>query len=378
MDQASSAQLQRLAREIASLTGPMAAQMAGLQVQSGSMAAAMRSITESTRVNDSLLASVGTTLAAIRTPAFSRSLASINEANRSLATFVDDSRFKLRPEILESLSMAGQVGSKLALDQSVMASLAKLDVSRSLAASLAAQETLVSMRGLQVGGLIGADATFRRSTAAHFGQVTRSYSALMTEIASQTTRTAHGSVIASAAPIDYYRHVNTLQSVTATGPDVFTSETVEAAVDAGSPSVDELLSRFDGRLLPLLVGARQALEGGNTDRPRHVTTSLRELFTQVLHSLAPDDAVVSWGKATEADAARPTRRARLLYICRDIDDGPLVDFVKADVSAALALVDSLNAGTHTVQSRLTDDQLRAQVARMESLLCMLLQLAPPA
>lgn len=374
MDQPN-AQLQRLARELASVSIPSTSQLAGLHTAAASIAAAMQSLAASTQLNDSLLASVGAALAATQTPALSGSLASINDTNRRLAALISDTSFKLRPEILESLSAVGQVGAQLALDQSAIASLAKLDVSRSLAASLAAQETLSSLRGFQIGGLIDADATFRRSTAAHFSNVTRSYGALMAESESLVTRTRHSAVIAATAPVDYYRHVGAIQSVTAAGSEVFSSETVEAAVDGASPTVDQLLAQFDHRLTPLLCGARQSLESRNVDRPRHVTTSLRELFTHVLHSLAPDSAVKEWGESIDASAAKPTRRLRLMYICRYIDDGPLVDFVKADVSAALALVDSLNAGTHTVQSRLTDAQLRTQVARMESLIAMLIQLA---
>lgn len=182
-------------------------------------------------------------------------------------------------------------------------------------------------------------------------------------------------LVTGAVPVDYYRHVEAIESVTITRP--YSSETVAAAVDDASPPVDELLVRFDARLVPLLQGARQSLRSGNADRPRHVTTSLRELFTQVLHALAPDDAVAGW--STDRDdiaGGRPTRRARLLYICREVNLGPLVQYVKTEVSATLAFVDSLQAGTHTVQSALTEAQLRAQIVRMESLMSLLLQIAP--
>jgi hypothetical protein len=108
---------------------------------------------------------------------------------------------------------------------------------------------------------------------------------------------------------------------------------------------------------------------------RHVTTSVRELFTRVLHGLAPDDDVRQWTSSPELfHDNRPTRRARLLFICREINCDPLTHFVEDDVRAAISLVDSLNAGTHVVESKLTNLQLSSIVSRMESLLVFLLQL----
>jgi hypothetical protein len=176
--------------------------------------------------------------------------------------------------------------------------------------------------------------------------------------------------------VDYYRHVEMLESITTPAQRSDSrDETIHDSLETGSPTIDELLLARDQSLHPLLLGARQSLLTKNADRPRHVTTSLRELFTQVLHELAPDQEVRVWTSNREHfHNGRPTRRARLLYVCRGIDEGPLAAFVQMDVSAALALVESLSAGTHTVRSKLTEDQLRCLVARMESLLSFLLQL----
>lgn len=152
-------------------------------------------------------------------------------------------------------------------------------------------------------------------------------------------------------------------------------EPIETAIGESVPSVDGLLAAFDERLVPLLHGARQSLNDDNPDRARHVTTSVRELFTQVLHALAPDDDVRVWSSNDDFyHDNRPTRRARLLFICRHIDCGPLSRFVQDDVRAALSFVESLNAGTHVVESRLSQIQLASIVSRMESLLVFLLQL----
>ena len=133
---------------------------------------------------------------------------------------------------------------------------------------------------------------------------------------------------------------------------------------------------FDDRLLILINGARDSLRSDNPDRERHVTTSVRELFTQILHGLAPDDELRQWSADPDHyHDNRPTRRARLLYICRKFSCDPLTKFVEDDVRAALTLIDSLNAGTHVVQSKLNEFQLEAIVYRMEALALFLLKIS---
>jgi hypothetical protein len=95
-----------------------------------------------------------------------------------------------------------------------------------------------------------------------------------------------------------------------------------------------------------------------------------------VHRLAPDDEIKAWSTDREHyHDSRPTRRARLLYICRRFSCDPLTKFVENDVKAALTLVESLNAGTHVVESKLTTSQLEAIVYRMESLALFLLKVS---
>ena len=50
-------------------------------------------------------------------------------------------------------------------------------------------------------------------------------------------------------------------------------------------SLEELIGNLNVKLVILLHGARQSLESTNPDKVRHFATSLRELFTHVLHTL---------------------------------------------------------------------------------------------
>ncbi len=50
-----------------------------------------------------------------------------------------------------------------------------------------------------------------------------------------------------------------------------------------------LLQQVDPELPRLYIGARDALNGNNADRARHILSSLRELWNHLLRRLAPDD-----------------------------------------------------------------------------------------
>ncbi len=137
-----------------------------------------------------------------------------------------------------------------------------------------------------------------------------------------------------------------------------------------------LLRSLDPALLQPYIGAREALRSQNPDRVRHILTSLRELWSHLFHRLAPDKSVMEWvGDAKEdlLQSGRPTRRARVLYICRDLNHSALADFVVEDTRALVKLVEFLNH-VHELTPELTDMQLRALFLKTDSWLLYLLRI----
>lgn len=137
-----------------------------------------------------------------------------------------------------------------------------------------------------------------------------------------------------------------------------------------------LLQGIDPALARPYIGAHDALRGKSIDRTRHVLSSLRELWNHLLRRLAPDDAVLSWVPTDEKQLlhdGRPTRRARVLYVCRSLNNAPLSDFVVHDTSALVKLVEVFNR-VHELESELTDEQLRALLLRTDSWLTYILQI----
>jgi Predicted pPIWI-associating nuclease len=137
-----------------------------------------------------------------------------------------------------------------------------------------------------------------------------------------------------------------------------------------------LLAELNQELLTLLKGAQQTLESENPDRVRHFSASLRELFTNILHLLAPDDEVKGWStEPTYYERGRPTRKARLFYICRLLNHDPFSTFVEKDIDTMLVFLQLFQQGTHEAASKYSDYQLRIMLTKMESTLRFLLEIS---
>lgn len=140
-----------------------------------------------------------------------------------------------------------------------------------------------------------------------------------------------------------------------------------------------LLQQVDPGLARPYIGARDALYGNNTDRARHILSSLRELWNHLLRRLAPNDLVAAWipGIANQKDLlheGKPTRRARVLYVCRELNSDSLTDFLLHDTRALVKLIELFNR-VHELETELTDEQLRAIVLKTDSWLMYILQIS---
>lgn len=147
-------------------------------------------------------------------------------------------------------------------------------------------------------------------------------------------------------------------------------------VEAETSVCIELLQALDPALATPYLGAREALQTRNPDRARHILSSLRELWNHLLRRIAPDDRVLAWlpgGDQELVHEGRPTRKARVLYVCRELNHGPLAEFLDQDTRALVKLVEFFNR-VHELQPELTDKQLRALLLRTDSWLTYILQI----
>lgn len=294
----------------------------------------------------------------------------LSTANQRLTELVSQSAIadsRLSKVFAEHNALRDSLKS-LSAQPSITNLLSSLDTTRLLHTSLSSQYRLLNLESQSFGRMIAASNTLANDLTATFSKLTRSYRDVVECL--PTIPETHVPFIAKYSPIEYSLELDVLERIS-----VDEDEEVEVEVE-GLPSVDDELASFDDRLLVLINGARESLKSDNPDRARHVTTSVRELCTHILHGLAPDDDIRKWSSdETHFHNSRPTRRARLLYICRKFSCDPLTRFVEDDVRAALTLIDSLNAGAHVVQSKLTEFHLEAIVYRMEALALFLLKIS---
>lgn len=268
-------------------------------------------------------------------------------------------------ELLDPLTSASlAIGQSLRSHQNLMAAVSMLAIAR---IDLFEWENIASVFGDGPTNLLR-----RRSF-----QFARSYSDLSESIGSESGSVESLSTAAfQLAPYELDRAIEVIASIGGIeeieGSDSDAAGIWESEIEQ---SLEKLLLRCHPDLVSLWRGAREAYSYKNTDYVRHVSVSLRELLTQVLHRLAPDHSVREWtDNPAHFHDDGPTRRARLLYLSRGFHHAPLDKFVRADVEAALAVLNVIQATTHQPLSPVTDQQLRVLILRMEGLVRYLLLL----
>ena len=144
-----------------------------------------------------------------------------------------------------------------------------------------------------------------------------------------------------------------------------------------SQNIDNLLYEIDPYLIPLRKGAYEALCGNNIDKTRHVLVSLRELWGHLLRKIAPSEGVLSWVLENNLEdllyKGKPTRRARILYVCRNIDGERLAEFIESNTTATLKFIDLFDR-LHEVDCKMNDSTLKALLLKSDSYIMFILQL----
>jgi hypothetical protein len=111
-----------------------------------------------------------------------------------------------------------------------------------------------------------------------------------------------------------------------------------------------------------------SLHPANPDASRHFCTSAREIFTSILETRAPDEAVKhTVPNCPLTSDGRPTRRARVHFALmrKGVAIDALADFVQVDIDNILELFAVFNDGTHGSAGRFRFEQPMAIKTRVE-------------
>lgn len=244
--------------------------------------------------------------------------------------------------------------------------------------SVFAEKSLVSFPWDNLGSKINITEPIKGLISSNFLEISQRYSSLLKSFEENPISFAEVSpTLTKSAPIEYFTGANLLEAISVDEEQIAEEEIIKNEILLGNESSLTLyLSRLDTELTKMWQGANAALSSSNPDKVRHFSASIRELFTHVTHILAPDEQIKKWSNDSSLydKEGKPTRKARLLFICRNISNDPLTKFVEKDVSATVEFLGLFQEGTHAITASFSEHQLIALKARAESTLRFLLEI----
>ena len=196
-----------------------------------------------------------------------------------------------------------------------------------------------------------------------FLKYTTQYSEVLKSIDAKPNWVYEAPNIAQLPSLSFYSQSRIVESASVEDLDGLQIESTDKEINEQNDDIlYRLLPMLDPGLVKMWEGAVEALHGSNPDFIRHFLTSLRELYTHVMHLLSPDKNFVVWDTDKRYFANdRPTREGRLHYINRNLHGSKkeFTKFLGLDVTSTIELINLFQGGTHGINSKLTKPQLMA-------------------
>lgn len=279
---------------------------------------------------------------------------------------------------LKQENSIARIASFTAIDKSIATLFAaSSSIGRIAEYSLQAEKNLAALNLATIGSIINIDIKTQSVISNTIASYSKSFSELWKSYeTSPKTFVELSPILLRIPPIEYFNTSSFVENISVEGSDEAEEELlISDLLIENEETLTTLLPKLNPNLLNMWLGARQALESNNADKVRHFTTSIRELLTQILHALSPDTELIKWSNnpTEHIQNNKPTRRARLLYIYREVNNDHFKSFIEADIKATLQFIDLFQEGTHSVKSKLTDKQLLSIKLKAESTLKYLLQ-----
>lgn len=243
--------------------------------------------------------------------------------------------------------------------------------------SLFAEKSLYAVTTQNLGSRIALATEPKNYLTSSFLGLSNSYSALLKSYESNPlSYTQISPSISRIAPLEYFSTANLLEAISVEEDISPEEELLKNEIQYENEILlSSHLPRIDAGLYKMWKGAIEAYNSNNSDKVRHFSTSIRELYTHLFHILAPDDAIKKWTTdPTHYHDGRPTRKTRILFICRNINNGSFSTFVKKDVEATIAFIDIFQKGTHDIDPVFSPNHLVTIKSKAENTLKFLLEI----
>jgi hypothetical protein len=236
-----------------------------------------------------------------------------------------------------------------------------------------AQESIASFRQEDLGNTLTFEPAMRKDWATGFAGQSRAYGELVESIANSPTKLfSLAPEMAVLSSLSFDSAAALMEGISVSEESLREKDWIfrsrEDAAAETADALEEAIAAYDAGFVEMLRGARDALRD-NPDRVRHYSISMRELINRLLSTLAPDDAIRRWSKdpALYHDG-KPTRAARVRYICRGGKNAAYCAYVDADVREAIRAVRDLQGMPHQPHKRYSESQIGILKCRMESAL----------
>jgi len=269
------------------------------------------------------------------------------------------------PTLTESLSISSTIEKTFFSE--VNASLASTSNFTNLA-----QINLGSFDWESFGSRIKLSATVVKTAQNDFLNLTSGYSDFLQSLKDKPNWIYDGTDTAKAPAQDYYLNTQLLKIVSSPEEDEIEAEALDLEIaEENEDTIKRYLPIVHKDLPELWEGALQAMQSNNPDKIRHMITSLRELYTHVLHILVPDDQYAQWDvKKENYHEGRPTRRGRFLYLSRNLDGSgsQFAKLLRLEIDSTLAMIELFQAGTHGIKPSIAPNELQFIKIKAESTL----------
>ncbi|MFA5970775.1 MAG: hypothetical protein WC780_00380 [Lentimicrobiaceae bacterium] len=243
--------------------------------------------------------------------------------------------------------------------------------------SLYTEKSLSSFPWQNLGLKIGLTATSKAILGNSFLGFSDDYDKLLKSFSSDPKSFAELSPsITRIAPIEYFTGANLLESISVEEESQTTENLLKNELQYENEyTLNKYLPLVNSGLLNMWKGAIETFNSRNSDKVRQFTVSLRELFGHLMHILAPDEDIKKWTTdSTYFDKGKPTRRARLHYIYRNISNQPFNKFAEQNIKATLEFIAIFQDGTHSIDSGFSQQQLIALKSKAETTLKFLIEI----
>lgn len=243
--------------------------------------------------------------------------------------------------------------------------------------SLFAEKSLSHFDYKSIGNLIGISEESRTDLTTSFTNFSNGYSSLLSSFNTDPKSYIDlNPTFIKSVPVEYFTGSNLLEIISTEEEVSVDEEILKNEVQYENEiSLNKFLPKIDSGLYDMWKGAIEAYHSDNSDKVRHFATSIREIFTHLMGIMAPDKEIKQWSQS-EQDFydGRPTRKARLNFMCRNISNDTFKDFVNKDVDATLAFINLFQKGTHQIKPNFSQNQLIAIKSKSESTIKFMLEI----